>query len=268
MAEKLGLDQLARDRRHVHRHEGPLAAAAVVVERAGHQLLAGAGLAHDHHREVGLGQPRDDAVDLLHCRGAPDDGQRLGRDVGIGRNGLLGLLKRPANSLHQGIEIKWFWQVVVSPALSRGDGRHDGVLGAHHDHRQRRPELLDARDHVEGVLVGQHNVGDDGIALAFRHPAPEGGGGGGRAHAIAGPAEGLAQNRANGAVVIRDQTVLLLMPGCLLQNPAAAPCLATSAAARGRWFPVRARCIRRSRHGRARSWRRAPARGPGRPAWW
>ena len=45
VAEQLAFDQFARDRRHVDRHEGSVAALAVVVERARHQLLAGAGFA-------------------------------------------------------------------------------------------------------------------------------------------------------------------------------------------------------------------------------
>jgi hypothetical protein len=49
MAEQLRFDQLARDRRHVDGDERPLAALAVIVQRAGNQLLAGAGFAGDHH---------------------------------------------------------------------------------------------------------------------------------------------------------------------------------------------------------------------------
>ena len=40
MAEQLGLDQLARDGRHVHRHERSLAAPAEIVKHAGHEFLA------------------------------------------------------------------------------------------------------------------------------------------------------------------------------------------------------------------------------------
>ena len=36
-------------------------------------LAPGAGLARDHHREVGLHQAGEDAVDLLHRRGAADE---------------------------------------------------------------------------------------------------------------------------------------------------------------------------------------------------
>jgi hypothetical protein len=45
VAEQFALDQIARDRRHVDGHERPVAALAVIVQRARHQFLAGAGLA-------------------------------------------------------------------------------------------------------------------------------------------------------------------------------------------------------------------------------
>ena len=44
MAEQFGLDEVARDRGHVDRDEGTVAALAVIVQCARHQLLAGAGI--------------------------------------------------------------------------------------------------------------------------------------------------------------------------------------------------------------------------------
>ena len=72
VAEQLALDQVARDRRHVDGDERAVPALAVVVQGAGDELLAGAGLAGDHHREVGLHQPGERPVDLLHGRRAAD----------------------------------------------------------------------------------------------------------------------------------------------------------------------------------------------------
>ena len=96
VAEQLALDQLARDRRHVDGNEGAVAPAAVVVQGARHQFLAGTAFAVDHHREVGRGEPGDGAVDLLHRRTAADQRQfildvadRPG-DGGAGRRGHEG----------------------------------------------------------------------------------------------------------------------------------------------------------------------------------
>jgi len=45
------------------------------VQCAGHQFLAGARFAVDHHGQIGRRQPRDRPVDLLHRRAAPDQWQ-------------------------------------------------------------------------------------------------------------------------------------------------------------------------------------------------
>jgi len=77
VAEQLALDQLARDGGHVDGDEGAGAAAAVIVQRAGDQLLAGAGFAVDHDGQVRGREPGDAAVDLLHRDRAADQRQAL-----------------------------------------------------------------------------------------------------------------------------------------------------------------------------------------------
>src|SRR6266404_5373069 len=74
VAEELALDQLAGDRGHVDRDERPVSALAEIVQSAGDQLLAGAALAHDRHREIGAHQPGERPIDLLHRRRAADQG--------------------------------------------------------------------------------------------------------------------------------------------------------------------------------------------------
>ncbi len=59
VAEELALDQLAAERRAVHLHERLGAARAAVVERVGHQLLAGAAGAAHQHGDVGVGDLLD-----------------------------------------------------------------------------------------------------------------------------------------------------------------------------------------------------------------
>ena len=77
MPEQFGFDQVARNRGHVDRNERSVAALAVIVQRPSHQLLAGAGLARDHHGEVGLHQARDQTIDFLHRRRTPNQRDRL-----------------------------------------------------------------------------------------------------------------------------------------------------------------------------------------------
>ena len=52
---------------------GRLAARAVLVNGAGHQLLAGAALAQDQHGDVLRGDAADGLVDLLHGGSAPNN---------------------------------------------------------------------------------------------------------------------------------------------------------------------------------------------------
>ena len=70
---------------------------------------------------------------------------------------------------------------------------------------KRGPQLLDARHHVEGILVGKDDVGHDDIACPFAHPAPQSGRGAGGAHRIAGARQGLRHDGPDSAVIIRNE---------------------------------------------------------------
>ena len=196
MAEQLALDQLARDRRHVDGNEGPAAALAVIVERARHQLLAGAALAGDHHREVGAHQPRQHAVDLLHRRRTADQRQRSSASALVGRRlRRRGRGQRALHHVDELAQVERLRQIFEGAALGRLHRGQQRVLRAHHDDAQLGPQLLDARHEVEPVLVGHHHVGDDEIAVAVRHPAPQGRGVAGACapRGRAGPAPGSAR---------------------------------------------------------------------------
>ena len=54
MTEQFRFDQIFRNRRHVERDELIVAARTVTMQSVCHQLLAGAGLTIDQHRDVGL----------------------------------------------------------------------------------------------------------------------------------------------------------------------------------------------------------------------
>ena len=96
MPEQFALDEIARNRRHVDGDERTLLALAVIVQRAGDQLLAGAGLAADHHRQIGLHQPRKGPVDLLHGGRAPDERHALQLFVALDLDRFSGsLIARP-----------------------------------------------------------------------------------------------------------------------------------------------------------------------------
>src|SRR3546814_13293980 len=66
MAEQLGFDQFARNRGHVDRNEGCMAARPEIVARPRHQFLAGARFARHQYRPIFPNDPRNYPVDLLH----------------------------------------------------------------------------------------------------------------------------------------------------------------------------------------------------------
>ena len=73
MPEQLGLQKIMRDGGHVQRDERTVGPRAVLVQGIGHQLLAGARLAIDQHRDVGAGQAPDRPKHLLHRRRRTDN---------------------------------------------------------------------------------------------------------------------------------------------------------------------------------------------------
>ena len=120
--------------------ERAAAALAEIVQRPRHQLLAGAGLAGDQHREVGAHQPGDDPVDLLHRRRAADDRQLL-----LGQAGSPGatarvprLRQRALTGGDQLADVEGLGQILEGAALGRAHRGEQRVLRAHHDDRQVR----------------------------------------------------------------------------------------------------------------------------------
>src|SRR5262245_61289850 len=73
MAEQFGLEEVFREGAAVDGDEGGELAEAVEVQRLGDEFLAGAALAEDQNRAVGIRDALDHAEDGLHFRGAADD---------------------------------------------------------------------------------------------------------------------------------------------------------------------------------------------------
>lgn len=114
MAEQIGLDQLARDRRHVDGDERTVPALAVIVQRAGDEFLARAALARDHHSQVRRHQSREHAVDVLHRGRAPNE-----------RNFALVLsVGSDAAGLRSAFACKARRTMLVSSLMSNGLGRY------------------------------------------------------------------------------------------------------------------------------------------------
>ena len=83
VAEQLRFEQVLLQRRAVHLDEVARRAVRVVVDRAGDELLARAGLAADQHRGVALGDLPDDAEHLFERARRADDAVEF-VDVALG----------------------------------------------------------------------------------------------------------------------------------------------------------------------------------------
>jgi hypothetical protein len=142
VAEEFGLEQVAGDRRGVDGDEGRIPPRAVPMQRPGHQLLAGAGLAVDEHRGVGLGQAADGAEDLLHRRRLPED-LRHRAELLDGAALVGALLDGAPHQLDSLVHVEGLGQVFEGSAL---EGRHRTVeigVGGHDDDRDVRKARLD-----------------------------------------------------------------------------------------------------------------------------
>ena len=73
VTEELALEEVFRDGGAIDRKKASVAAGAVVVDCAGHELLARATLAGDHHSSVAAGHAAHHFENLLHGLGAADN---------------------------------------------------------------------------------------------------------------------------------------------------------------------------------------------------
>ena len=205
MAEEFAFDQFARNGGHVDGNEGTVAAAAVVVQRAGDEFLAGAAFAGDHHREVGLHQAGQHTVDVLHGGRAADQRIfRLPRAAG-GQRRLARCGHRAIDDTDQFVQIEGLGEIFVGAAFGRGDRSLQRVLRAHHHDGYVGPDTLDAGDQVEGVFVGHHHIGDDEVALALADPAPKCRRVAGGADVVADAPERLVENGADCCIVVGEE---------------------------------------------------------------
>ena len=94
MAEQLGLDEVFGHRAAVEHHEGALGALGGLMDRAGHDLFTGTGLAFDHHRHARGRDLLEDPKDFPHA-------DRLAHDVAEG----FAVRRQNLNALVQAVEL-------------------------------------------------------------------------------------------------------------------------------------------------------------------
>src|SRR5690606_744579 len=206
MPKEFAFDQFARDRCHVDGNEGTIPPAAIIMESARNEFLAGAALTRDHHGEVRLHEPRENAVNILHGGRAADQRnlfiffRLLACNAGLTRRGHC-----PVDDADQLVQVKGLWQILVSTALRRRDGGLERVLGTHHDDRDFRSRTFNPGNEIKGILVRHHHIRYDEVALPLAYPAPERGGIAGCPHIISHPAKRLIEHGADRRIVIRKK---------------------------------------------------------------
>ena len=163
MAEQLAFEERLGNRPAVHSHERTARPRARLVNGAGHQFLARAGLTEKQHREVRMGDAHDVGNNPLNDLARPH--------LFLERGGLL----RPPGQVmdappqpavddrfvngpnHLGMG-KGFHHVVVRPRSHRRHHLRDAPIARRHDDRQVAIQLLDPLERLNAIQAWHLNV--------------------------------------------------------------------------------------------------------------
>ncbi len=177
------------------------------MQRARDKLLAGAGFAGDHDREIGLHQTRQGTVNFLHGGGAPHEGHPVEVGIRRGTNTIFRLRHRAPDDRYQFPQVEGLRQIIISAALGRLDRGHEGILRAHDDDRQIRPQLFHLRQQFEGIFIRHDDIGNDEITLTRLNPSPQRCRVSGRAHFVARARQSLTEDSLDGCIIISNEDI-------------------------------------------------------------
>ncbi len=210
MAEQLALEDGFRDRRAVQRHERPAGARAEVVQAARHLLLAAAGFAADQHVDVGPGQLKHLASQVIHGAG---HAQQLRFDTPLAGELLAqlavladqpALVHRAAYAVQQALGGKGLLDEVVGALTQRLHGHGHVTVAGDHDHRQVGIQFDQPFEQAEAVEVWHAHVADQHtgkVAIQYRQRFPRAGKG---AHLEAGELQPLLHGLTDRRLVIDE----------------------------------------------------------------
>ena len=159
VAEELGLQQGLGDRAAIDGHERRVLAPTLVMDRARHQLLAGAALALNQDRHVGLGHERQHREDLPHLRCAADDLLEPHGRLGLGRLPsvlhLEGLqIRAPVQHRLVLREVDGFGEIVERAQLHGAPGIRAVAVAGHDDDLRRGRRAKDVLEGLQAFLGG------------------------------------------------------------------------------------------------------------------
>ena len=166
VAEQFALDQRLRDRGTVDGDERFAAPRAVVMERASHQLLAGAALADDKHGAASVSHQADLLEQGTHRCTLPDDVVermplvQLRVQLGdLGRHGTF--FQGHLDAVRQFLQIDRLGEEIKGPFLERRHGCVDGPVAGHEDHGGVGSPILGDAQQFEPVDTRHAEVRDD-----------------------------------------------------------------------------------------------------------
>ena len=174
MAEQLGFDQLAWQRRAVDLDERAFLPLTVLVNGARHELFARAVFAVNQHAGIGRRDRLDEMEELPHLVAARDDvrearmvAQLFLQPLVFGRELQLfgGLIEHH----QQHVRIHGLLDEAEGAGLHRLDGLRHAAVAGHHDDLRLGARFLEVLEEIDAVRVGQHQVHQRN----FRSPGPE-----------------------------------------------------------------------------------------------
>jgi len=185
------------------------------VDGLGHELLAGAALAHHEHRALGGGHLADELEDLLHPGGLAHYGlERVLPLEALAQVEVLQdqrpLLQAVLDLQEQLVVLERLGDEAVGAVAGGGDGALDGAVGGDHDEHRLGIEQPDLVEHLHAVQFGHHQIDQDqvvGVGRKFLQAFPS-------VHGAVQDVALLAQERAQDVVhdglVVDEQNPLLV----------------------------------------------------------
>src|SRR6266852_2271967 len=168
MSEELGLDQLFRNGRAVHFHEGPLAAQACGMQGVSDEFLAGAALAINQNAAVRRRSHGDLLAQRLHRHAVAD---HLIAMAQLGTQQLVFFFQSPllngvSNENNYFFKRKRLFDEIESTQLSGSHGGFDRAVAGNHNNRRRPRRRLQSAQCFEPVHSRKPNVQEHDFQIA------------------------------------------------------------------------------------------------------
>lgn len=168
MAEEFGFEEGFGNGSTIDGDERGLGAVAVLVERAGNQFLAGAGLAADEDIDGLGGDAADFLVDVAHGAALSDEGVLGGTAFaeadGFGHEASGG--DGAGGDGEEFLHVEGFEEVLEGAVLGGFDGGFGGSVGGDEDDGEPGLGEVKLADDVEAGGAGKTPVGDDDVMVA------------------------------------------------------------------------------------------------------